>query len=124
MVILDTCALIELLRESPALKKGTLSRLKEGVGILSVCFAEIAIKQKKGQLSFHGTIEELYQNYLELETSQIVSIGVQEWLDAIHLEWKHKDPADRLIVAYAKRRGCPIVTSDREIKKYYDDVLW
>lgn len=68
--------------------------------------------------------EDIFLQYREMAAFQIVAIGVQEWLDSIDLEWRHRDPADRLIVAYAKRRSLPIVTSDGKIRSFYKNVLW
>jgi len=37
----------------------------------------------------------------------------------------HKDPADRMIVAMARRHGCKLVTSDRLIQHYpHVDSIW
>lgn len=69
--------------------------------------------------------EELYHLYKEVEASEIIDIGVPEWLDAIALDWKeNKDPADRLIVAYAMKHALPIATTDRKIQAFYKKVIW
>lgn len=47
MVILDTCALIELCVEKPALKKTALDKIESGAIVLSVSFAEMALKEKR-----------------------------------------------------------------------------
>ncbi len=37
----------------------------------------------------------------------------------------HKDPADRIIIALARRHGVPLVTCDRHILDYpYVDTVW
>ena len=59
MVILDTCALIELCLEEPGLKAQTLKRIQEGSEVLSVSFAEIALKLKKGALELNLTAKDL-----------------------------------------------------------------
>ncbi|HBF12602.1 MAG TPA: PIN domain nuclease [Deltaproteobacteria bacterium] len=124
MVILDTCALIELCLEEPGLKAQTLKRIQEGSEVLSVSFAEIALKLKKGALELNLTAKDLLDKFLEIPEVTIVDINVKCWLDAIDLEWHHKDPADRLIVAYAQSQKIPVVTSDKLIKKFYRNVLW
>lgn len=124
MVLLDTCGVIELGRDKPCLKKETLKSLEEGTIVLSIAFAEIAVKLKKGHLVMNLSAEELYAQYLQISNVSIVDIGVTEWLDAVALDWKNKDPVDRLLVAYAKKRNLPIVTSDRLIKLFFKNVLW
>ncbi|MBF0492157.1 MAG: type II toxin-antitoxin system VapC family toxin [Deltaproteobacteria bacterium] len=123
MVLLDTCALIELYQFKSSLALRTEDEIAKGAFILSVSFAEIALKEKRGLLK-HPKSLDVFQDCMESEEAKIINISVQEWFDAIHLDWKHKDPVDRLIVAYAKRQDVPIVTSDKLIKKYYKNVLW
>jgi len=53
-----------------------------------------------------------------------VPIDTTLWVDSLALKWDHRDPADRLIVAFAKRKNLPIVSSDGELKKFYSSVIW
>ena len=124
MVVLDTCCLIELCKPKPLLKRTTLDKIESAAAILSVSFAEIALKIKIRRLMMNLSAYDLYEAYRELAEIRIVEIGVQEWLDAIDLDWANKDPADRLIVAYAQKNKSSIVTSDKKIKSFYKDVLW
>lgn len=125
MVLLDTCALVELCRLNRRLSEASLHQLqKQECVILSVSFAEVALKQKRGKIPAAPRMNEVYNLFLQLENIKIVDIGVQEWLNAIELDWSHKDPVDRLIVAYARRLDISIVTTDKEIKKFYKNVIW
>ncbi|MBI2339590.1 MAG: type II toxin-antitoxin system VapC family toxin [Deltaproteobacteria bacterium] len=124
MVVLDTCCLIELCKIRPSVSDSVRQRIEKGAVVLSVSFAEIALKLKKKRLDINLTGEELYRSYREIPEIQIVDIGCPEWFDAINLNWRHQDPADRLIVGYAKRMNFPIVTTDRGIKKFHVEVLW
>jgi PIN domain nuclease of toxin-antitoxin system len=124
MVLLDTCCLIELCKSKPALSKLSLAKIEQGAHILSISFAEIALKVKLGRLIINITAQDLHSQYRAIPSVTIVDIGCQEWFDSIDLRWNHNDPADRLIVAYAQRHGLPIVSSDSRIKKYYKRVLW
>jgi PIN domain nuclease of toxin-antitoxin system len=60
----------------------------------------------------------------QLGSLEILSVGVQSWLDNLDLDWEHRDPADRTIVALAKRMDCPLITSDRIIADYYPETIW
>lgn len=125
MVILDTCALIELCEDKNSISKKTSDLIDQnGATILSVCFAEMALKIKKKQLFLNTTAQELFYHYRTVSLSQIISIGCEEWFDSIELDWPHKDPVDRLLVAYARRLDIPIVTTDKQIKKFYKKVIW
>ena len=46
------------------------------------------------------------------------------WLENLALAWDHKDPADRTIVATATLLGCPLVTSNLEMRSFYAAVVW
>ncbi len=105
MVVLDTCAVIEICKINTELRPKTLKLIEAGSYILSVSFAEIACKQKLNKLIMNISAEELYHHYLKLQpTIEIINIGVREWLDSIALGWnENRDPADRLITAFAKK---------------------
>lgn len=91
---------------------------------MSVSFAEIALKIKLGKLILDISPEDLHRQYLGIPSLSIVDIGCQEWFDAIDLKWSHKDPADRLLVGYAKRHNMVIVTTDRKIQRFHRKVMW
>ena len=124
MVILDTCALIELGLLKPALSLPTLKLIEAEAILLSVSFAEIALKIKQKKLILNLSAREFYRHYAEIPSLSILKIGCEEWFEAIDLEWNHKDPADRLIVAYARKTGSPIVTTDKQIKQFYKNTIW
>ena len=124
MVILDTCAVIELCLAKPGLKPTTLKKIEDGAVVLSVSFAEIALKIKKGALELNVSARDIFDQFSEVPSIQIESTDVEGWFGAIDLDWHHKDPADRLIVAYAQSRKSPIITSDKLIRKFYKNVMW
>ena len=124
MVVLDTCAIIDLASEESSIGDDVISLIEEGAIILSISFAEIACKIKIGKLDFGISSEELLTHYrLETEVS-IVDISPELWHKSITLDWDHKDPADRIIVAYAKESNLKIVSSDKLIKKFYPKTIW
>lgn len=125
MVILDTCAIIELFKPEPTFTKKTETLIYKGCYILSVSFAEIACKVQIGKLGMSVSTRELWQQFKNIEHTHIIDITVEEWLHSIELIWEdNKDPADRLITAFALRHELPIVTTDKKIKNYYKKVIW
>jgi PIN domain nuclease of toxin-antitoxin system len=125
MVILDTCAIIEALKPMPAFSSKTTKLLDAGAYILSISFAEIACKVKIGKLKLSVSSRELFNQFNQIENIEIIDVGVTEWLDSIELIWEeNKDPADRLITAFAIKNELPIVTSDKKIQKFYRKTLW
>lgn len=125
MVILDTCAMIEINKAKPQLSKKVLQRIEEGAYILSISFAEIACKIKAGKLAMNLTADDLFDQFRQIPTIDIIKIGVEDWLESIDLVWNdNRDPADRLIVAFAQKKKIPIVTSDLKMKHFYQNVIW
>jgi PIN domain nuclease of toxin-antitoxin system len=126
MVILDTCAVIEICKAKNSLSAKTYKKLEgEGACILSVSFAEIACKIKIGKLDIGISVDKLYSGINSLSYIDIVKIGVEEWIDAVTLDWEdNRDPADRLIVSFAMNKKIPIVTTDKKINKFYREVIW
>lgn len=125
MVILDTCALIEVLKPSPSYSTKTARLMDAGSYILSISFAEIACNVKIGKLELSISTRDLFQQFSQINHIEIINIGVNEWLDSIELIWdENRDPADRMITAFAIKNELPIVTMDKKIEKYYHKVIW
>lgn len=55
---------------------------------------------------------------------RIVPIDEEIWLESVKLEWEHKDPVDRVVVAVAKINRASIITADRKIADFYPLVIW
>ncbi|MEA5549908.1 PIN domain-containing protein [Anabaena cylindrica UHCC 0172] len=55
---------------------------------------------------------------------KIIPIDENLWLESVALEWSHKDPADRVIVALAKKYQADLITSDKIIMGFYNSVIW
>lgn len=125
MVVLDTCAIIEIAKPDVGLSDLTLKHIQQGAYILSVSFAEIACKIKLNKLDLGVSSAELYQGFKQVPVFEIIKIGVEEWLESINVDWPdNRDPADRLIVSFAIKHNIPIVTSDKKMNQFYSDVIW
>lgn len=129
MILLDTCALIDLISAKPTLSSSTFETLQKGTKILSISFAEIACKIALQKLTLSISPEALLERVQETEHFHIQDISSRMWLDAIHLHWEHhgkphKDPADRLILSYALAHGLSIVTTDQLMQQRYPHCIW
>jgi PIN domain nuclease of toxin-antitoxin system len=99
--------------------------MEVGSYIMSISFAEIACKVKLGKLEMSVSSRALVQQLSEVQHVTIIDIGVNEWLDSIELVWDdNRDPADRIITAFAIKNELPIVTTDKKIENFYRKVLW
>jgi PIN domain nuclease of toxin-antitoxin system len=55
---------------------------------------------------------------------EILPVDEKIWLKNLQLDWPHRDPADRTIVATATLFSCPLITSDRVIQSFYAETIW
>ena len=124
MVVLDTCAIIDLGLDHPTIGQEVLELITDGAVILSISFAEIACKIKLGKLDIGISSEELLTHFRLVPNIKMIDISPELWHKSISLDWEHKDPADRLMVAYARESHLKIVSSDKIIKKFYDKTIW
>ena len=90
----------------------------------SISIWEIGLKVKKGEIKLGGTLREYVQRLKALNTLEIVALDETIWIESLHLDWHHRDPADRVIVATAKLRGAQLITEDEEIKRFYKKTIW
>jgi PIN domain nuclease of toxin-antitoxin system len=128
MVLLDTCALIWYTIDPKKLSKPASKACAniplKGAYISSISLWEIGLKIKNKKLDIGTTIEDYVQRLKQLQTITIIPVDENIWLRNLVLDWVHRDPADRTIVATADLRRLPIVTSDTTIREYYPNIIW
>jgi PIN domain nuclease of toxin-antitoxin system len=126
MIVLDTSALLYWTLDPKQLSSNAKNAIEQAERILvsSISVWEIALKVKFKKLIIPMPINEYVGQIQLLEGIEFLSVDVQTWLDNLDLPWEHCDPADRTIVALAKRFDCPLVTSDRVIAGYYPVTIW
>jgi PIN domain nuclease of toxin-antitoxin system len=103
-----------------------LEESQNGLLVSAISVWEIAVKCSIGKLNLPLPINEWYTL---AETHSGIIIKPLNPLDAIAstqlLGTFHKDPADRILVAIAKRYGIPLVTCDANILNYpYVSTIW
>jgi PIN domain nuclease of toxin-antitoxin system len=126
MIVLDTSALLywTLDPDKCSPKAKTALAQADQIVISSISVWEIALKVKRGKLEIPLTIPDYVERLNRLEKLDILPVDVQTWLDNLNLDWEHRDPADRTIVAIAARHACPLLTSDRIIALFYPETIW
>ena len=128
-IVLDTCALIWWSLDpdclSPSAKHlcATMEGEKNGL-VASICLWEIALKVKKGKLDFGTDIERYISTLFRSDVIQIISIDVSLWVDSVNLDWEHKDPVDRVVVALAGQYQAQLITKDTTIRDFYSLTIW
>ena len=84
---------------------------------------EVAIKVSAGKLKYAGGVRaflnDIKMNYFKLLDIKESHIELVE-----ELEYHHRDPFDRLLIAAAKTNGMTILTADENIHKYNVPCAW
>ena len=126
MVVLDTSALLYWTLDPDQLSLAARRTIEQAdrLVISSISVWEIALKVKRGKLDIPLSIIDYAERLQRLETLEILSVDVQTWQENLDLDWEHRDPADRTIVAIATRLACPLVTSDRVVADFYRETIW
>jgi PIN domain nuclease of toxin-antitoxin system len=121
LMLLDTCAIIWLVFDEKKLSSGVLQRIDQGEKILicSLSFWEIGIKIKKKKLEIPLPLGNVVQHFTENDQTEIIAPDAGIVLRALQLDWNHRDPVDRFIVATAFKFNAEIITADTTISRFY-----
>jgi PIN domain nuclease of toxin-antitoxin system len=126
MYLLDTCAFIWSVQDSPELSSAAAKILDgyDKVYVSQATFWEIAIKQTTGKLNLSKTSYKLAE-ICKAEDIEILPLELAHFERLKQLPMIHKDPFDRIIIASAIEEGLIILTKDDAIRKYEDvKTLW
>ena len=123
MILLDTCALLDLaagrLTNVPALAALDATRRSRQAFVPAIVAMEVAQKAWTGKLDLGGHSAAWFNEALALYGLRPMPLRAAVALAAYALpEPFHRDPADRLIVAGARRLRGAVLTCDRKILAY------
>ncbi|ADJ62593.1 type II toxin-antitoxin system VapC family toxin [Herbaspirillum seropedicae] len=131
MIILDTHALVWWVGADPTLSRKARQVIeKEMAGgdiIISAISAwEIAMLVEREKLVLSMEVERWMATVAEIEAVRMVPVDVEVSVKAVALPGEfHKDPADRMIVATARKFSIPLVTKDEKIRAYpHVKTIW
>ncbi|MDE2807694.1 MAG: type II toxin-antitoxin system VapC family toxin [Gemmatimonadota bacterium] len=126
MIVLDTSALVFWTLNRDRLSRTAAQAISDAdrIALSSISIWEIGIKVKKEQLSIPISIQEFTDKLEQIDRLDILPVDVQTWIKNLELDWDHRDPADRTIVATASLHACPLVTSDSAIRAFYSQAIW
>jgi len=95
---------------------------KSGLRVSVISLWEIAMLEAKGRLKFTVDIFDWIDQALAAPGIVCEPITPHVAIASTRLPGNfHGDPADRIIVATARRLQCPLITADREILAYADE---
>ena len=126
MIVLDTSALIFWTLDQERLSQTAAQAISDAdhIALSSISIWEVGIKVQKEKLCIPVSIQEFTDKLEQIDRLDILPVDVQTWLKNLALNWDHRDPADRTIVATASLHACPLVTSDSTIHAFYSQAIW
>lgn len=118
-ILLDTNALLWL-TSTPERISSSARKVLEHQGnelfVSAISAWEVAIKTRIGRLNGTPLLSAWVDVLAGMNATEMV-IDAADATMAGHLDWEHKDPFDRMIVAQAARRGLTIATSDSQVAR-------
>ena len=132
MIVLDTHVLVWWVNGGRKLtvsaKKGIKQELSDAGEILisSITAWEVAMLVDKERLSLAMNIDDWFAVVGRIEGVRFVPLDNELAIQAVTLPGEfHKDPADRMITALARRYSIPLITADTKIRSYrHVKTIW
>ncbi len=101
--------------------RSLISRTEQIVYVSAVSFWEIAIKRRDGKLIYDGAPRTAAADAGLVE----LDIDAADAERAGALDWRYRDPFDRMLVAQCLNRSLTLVTADAKLRTRDDvPVLW
>jgi len=129
VILLDTHSLLWWALDPDRLSrsgKEAVQVMEEGGGYASaISVWELGIKVQRGQLELPISVDELARRVEGGGVVELVPVDTTTWLRTLSLDWEHRDPADRVIVATAQLKQVPILTKDRTMHEFEGiECIW
>ena len=131
MIVLDTQAWLWWTHDPSQLSRrarGTIEKAEktDGLRVSVISVWEIAVKTGLGKLELPLDIHEWYRQASAYPKLVVEPLSAADAISSTQLPGGfHKDPADRLIIAFTRRYGVALVTSDKRIQAYpHVETVW
>jgi PIN domain nuclease of toxin-antitoxin system len=131
MILLDTHIWLWLLHDLSRLSEAANQRIADeeaqtGLLISAISVWEVAVKVSVGKLTLPLPIAAWYEQARTHSGTVIEPLNPLDAVASTQLPGEfHKDPADRILIAIARRYGIPLVTCDSKILSYpHVETIW
>ena len=126
MIVIDTATLLFWTLDRERLSDPAARAIEQAdrIGVSSISIWEIGIKVGKGKLDLPLTVREFAGRLAQVDRVEILPVDAVTWINNLELDWDHRDPADRTVVAVAILHACPLVSPDAAIRAYHRQTIW
>ncbi len=132
MIVIDTHVLVWWVSGDKSLSKPAFEAINEAIAddseiiVSSISAWEIAMLIEKGRLVLSMDIESWLDEVSQIDGVRFMPVDNEIGIKSTVLPGEfHKDPADRMIVATARKFAVPLVTADEKIIEYeHVKTIW
>jgi PIN domain nuclease of toxin-antitoxin system len=131
MIVLDTSAWIRWAAEPARLSaraRAAIEREEKAGGLVvsTISVWEVALKHSLGKLRLDRDVRSWLALAMAYPGVRLEPLDHEDALESTLLPGRiHRDPADRFVVALARRLEAPLVTSDRRLRRSrHVDTIW
>lgn len=131
MIVLDTHTLVWWVTGDPMLSKKARAAIEReqpdgDIIVSSISAWEIAMLVQRERLVLSMDVGSWLSTVAQIESVRILPVDVEVATKSVELPGEfHKDPADRMIVATARKLAVPLVTKDDKIRAYaHVKTIW
>jgi len=125
--LLDTHVLLWWFFGDRRLSEKAAETIKDPDHVILVSSAsawEISTKFRLGKLPQAGAVVRNFPALLRQARLEVLTISVDQALEAGGLPGPHRDPFDRMLIAQARLEGIPLISSDPVFKSYSVSIVW
>lgn len=121
-VLLDTHVVLWLAGDSDKVPAGVQAAVAgaEERWVSSASVMEVATKARLGKLPHGQSVIAAWSRILGAFRAEELSLSAAHMARAGGLEWAHRDPFDRMLVAQAQMEGLRLVSSDTRMLRFGD----
>lgn len=128
LLLLDTAVLLWWLQDPARLSRRARSHLAMAgqvpIVVSAVSIWEIGLKDARGLLDLGDSFDGFMTRLESMSGLSILPVDLAIWRKVLALQWDHRDPADRIVVATAMQHHAILLTSDRRIREFYQEAIW
>jgi PIN domain nuclease of toxin-antitoxin system len=129
VIVLDTHALLWWALDPDQLStraSDLVAQMERRGGFASaISIWELGVKIQRGKLELGIDIEEFVRRVRMSGVVELLPVDATVWLRSLALDWDHRDPADRVIVATALLNDVPVLTKDETIHAFEGiNAMW
>jgi PIN domain nuclease of toxin-antitoxin system len=101
-----------------------ISDSKNQILVSTATLWEIAIKVSLGKLELEASLPDLFSRWILGNRIVLLPVEPRHTFLLTTLDFHHRDPFDRMIIAQAMVEGIPVVSRDGDFHKYPIQIVW